>query len=232
MGLNAHFSFDVRKVKWDARGLVPVVVQDARDGRVRMLGYMNEEALRRTRETGELHLYSRSRGRLWRKGETSGHVHRVRALRLDCDGDALLALVEAEGPTCHTGSASCFDSDDARAPTPAAPFELIELTEVLGELWRVFEERRRQPRADSYVCRLLDDERLLQRKLIEEAAETALAEDAERLRAEAADLLFHLGVWLFARGVSWADVAEELRARRPQRSRGPGSGSGSGRGRG
>jgi len=177
---------------------------------------MNEEALQKTLETGELHLYSRSRGRLWRKGETSGHVHRVRELRLDCDGDALLAWVEAEGPTCHTGAASCFNAPNP----PVAPFERAGLTEV--------EARRAAPRADSYVRRLLDDERLLQRKLIEEAAETALAEDADRLRAEAADLLFHLSVWLFARGVSWADVAGELRARRSQRSRGPRSGGGRG----
>src|ERR671916_334133 len=103
------------EIAFDDRGLVPCIVQDWRTGEVLTLAYMNEEALARTRESGETHFYSRSRGELWHKGETSGNVQRVRALRVDCDGDAVLALVEPAGPACHTGERTCFHNGDATA---------------------------------------------------------------------------------------------------------------------
>ena len=110
------------EIAFDSQGLVPCVMQDARTGEVLTLAYMNEEALARTRETGEVHFWSRSRGELWHKGATSGHTQRVRALRLDCDGDALLALVEPNGPACHTGERTCFHQGTLE---PLAPHEAL-----------------------------------------------------------------------------------------------------------
>src|SRR4051794_41250384 len=109
-------------IAYDERGLVPCVIQDARTGEVLTLAYMNAEALQRTRETGELHLYSRSRGEQWHKGATSGHTQAVKALRYDCDADALLALVVPAGPACHTGERTCFHNGDL---APAAPHEVL-----------------------------------------------------------------------------------------------------------
>src|ERR687889_2513381 len=120
-------------IAYDERGLVPCVMQDARTGEVLTLAYMNAEALARTRETGELHLWSRSRGELWHKGATSGNVQRVRALRVDCDGDAVLALVEPAGPACHTGERTCFFTGDLEPPAPH---------EALPELERTIAARR------------------------------------------------------------------------------------------
>lgn len=188
---------DLDAVRWDDQGLVPVIAQDL-DGRVLMLAYANREALTKALETGTMHYWSRSRQELWRKGETSGHTQRVRSLHLDCDGDAVLARVEQRGPACHTGQPTCFG---------------VVHPNVLAELWSVFEARARRPQPDSYVNRLLADERRLRQKIGEEGVEVALAEDGA-LTAEAADLLFHLLVLLFARGRSWADVLGELERRR------------------
>jgi phosphoribosyl-ATP pyrophosphohydrolase/phosphoribosyl-AMP cyclohydrolase len=171
------------------------IVQDAVDGRVLMLAWMDDEALRLTRETGEAWFWSRSRQRLWRKGETSGNTLAVEELRDDCDGDALLLRVRAAGPACHTGSVSCF--------APA--------------LWRTVVERVRERPAGSYVAALADAgvERAAQ-KLGEEAVEAAIAATAGdgRLVAEAADVLFHLYVLLAVAGVDVAEVEAELERRR------------------
>ena len=174
--------------------LTPVIVQDAATDRVLMLAWMDEEALRRTRETGEAWFWSRSRGRLWRKGETSGNTLAVEELRDDCDGDALLLRVRPAGPTCHTGAESCF-----------APW-----------LWRRIRERALERPGGSYVVSLLDDSARAARKVGEEGVETALAgvgESDERLVEEAADLLFHLYVLLAARGLGLEQVEVELRRR-------------------
>jgi phosphoribosyl-ATP pyrophosphohydrolase/phosphoribosyl-AMP cyclohydrolase len=171
------------------------IVQDAVDGRVLMLAWMDDEALRLTRETGEAWFWSRSRQRLWRKGETSGNTLAVEELRDDCDGDALLLRVRAAGPACHTGSVSCF--------APA--------------LWRTVVERVRERPEGSYVAALADAgvERAAQ-KLGEEAVEAAIAATAGdgRLVAEAADVLFHLYVLLAVAGVDVAEVEAELERRR------------------
>ena len=176
--------------------LRPAIVQDARDGRVLMLAWMDEEALRRTRDTGEAWFWSRSRQRLWRKGETSGNVLAVEELRDDCDGDALLLRVRPAGPACHTGSTSCF--------APA--------------LWRTVVERVRERPEGSYVASLADAgvEHAAQ-KLGEEAVEAAIAATAGdgRLAAEAADVLFHLYVLLAVAGTDVAEVEDELRRRAP-----------------
>jgi phosphoribosyl-ATP pyrophosphohydrolase/phosphoribosyl-AMP cyclohydrolase len=193
---------------YDERGLVPCVVQDWSSGEVLMLAYMNEAALARTRETGELHLYSRSREELWHKGATSGNVQLVRALRTDCDADTVLALVEPAGPACHTGERTCFHRGEL---TPASPGE------VLGELERTIRERAEQRPAGSYTVELLDDPQLVGAKVMEEAEEVARAareESDERVDEEAADVIYHLLVLMHGRGRSLADAERVLDERR------------------
>jgi len=197
----------VEEIAFDERGLVPCVVQDWRTGEVLTLAYMNEEALSRTRETGEMHFFSRSRQRLWHKGETSGNVQRLRELRLDCDADALVALVEPAGPACHTGDRTCFHDGDLE-PAPH---------EALAVLERTIAARRAAPREGSYTAALLADPPRIGEKVREEADEVARAADREsdtRLREEAADVLYHLGVLLASRSLSFADAFEELNGRR------------------
>src|SRR5919205_3021429 len=139
----------MQEISYDERGLVPCVVQDWRTGEVLTLAYMNAEALRRTRETGEMHFFSRSRGELWHKGESSGNVQRVRQIRYDCDGDALVALVEPAGPACHTGERSCFYRDlegtaDPDVDAPGVPGEPTPLPyEALAALERTLISRQR-----------------------------------------------------------------------------------------
>jgi phosphoribosyl-AMP cyclohydrolase / phosphoribosyl-ATP pyrophosphohydrolase len=196
------------EIAFDDSGLVPCIVQDWASGEVLTLAYANAEAVERTRATGELHLWSRSRGELWHKGATSGNVQRVRALRLDCDGDALLALVEPAGPACHTGARSCFFTGDLDPPAPH---------EVLPGLERTLAERAADRPAGSYTVELLDDPARIGEKVREEAEEVARAareESDARVDEEAADVLYHLLVLLHARGRALADAGEVLVARR------------------
>jgi phosphoribosyl-AMP cyclohydrolase / phosphoribosyl-ATP pyrophosphohydrolase len=196
------------EIAFDERGLVPVVIQDWRTGEVLTLAYANEEAVARTRATGELHLWSRSRAELWHKGATSGNVQRVRALRLDCDGDALLALVEPAGPACHTGARTCFFTGDLEPPAPH---------EALPGLERTLDERARERPAGSYTVELLDDPPRIGAKVREEAEEVARAareEGDDRVDEEAADVLYHLTVLLHSRGRTLADAEEVLVGRR------------------
>jgi phosphoribosyl-ATP pyrophosphohydrolase/phosphoribosyl-AMP cyclohydrolase len=193
---------------YDERGLVPCVVQDAGTGEVLTLAYMNELALRRTRETGELHLWSRSRDELWHKGATSGNTQAVRALRVDCDGDALLALVEPAGPACHTGERTCFYRGELDSLSPH---------EVLPTLERTLRERERERPEGSYTVALLDDPAQIGEKVMEEAEEVARAAREEsdvRVDEEAADLLYHLLVLLRGRDRSLADAERVLDGRR------------------
>ncbi len=196
------------EIAYDDRGLVPVVIQDWTTGEVLTLAYANAEAVARTRETGELHLWSRSRNELWHKGATSGNVQRVRALRLDCDGDALLALVEPAGPACHTGERTCFHHGDLE---PAAPHE------ALPGLERTLRARAAERPAGSYTVQLLDDPPLIGAKVEEEAEEVARAareETDDRVDEEAADVLYHLTVLLHSRARSLGDAERVLLARR------------------
>ena len=199
---------DAAVIAFDPQGLVPCVIQDWRSGEVLTLAYMNEEALERTRATGELHLWSRSRQELWHKGATSGNTQAVRALRVDCDADTVLAIVEPAGPACHTGERTCFHRGDLE---PAAPHE------VLPALERVLADRAAARPEGSYTAALLADPRLIGEKVQEEAEEVARAareESDERVAEEAADVLYHLAVLLRSRGLSLADAGEVLVERR------------------
>jgi phosphoribosyl-ATP pyrophosphohydrolase/phosphoribosyl-AMP cyclohydrolase len=195
-------------IAFDENGLVPCVIQDWASGEVLTLAYMNEEALARTRETREVHLYSRSRGEQWHKGATSGNTQTVKALRFDCDLDAVLALVEPAGPACHTGARTCFHNGETGR---AAPHE------VLPGLERTIAARAAERPEGSYTAELLADPRGIGDKVQEEAEEVARAareESDERVAEEAADVLYHLAVLLRSRGLGLADAEEVLRARR------------------
>lgn len=191
---------------FDDRGLLPVVAQDAHDGRVLMVAWANRDALERTLETGRLHFWSRSRESLWMKGETSGHVLEVVSLHGDCDGDTLLARVRPAGPACHTGEATCFgDHADPRAE------------DTLPAVWATLRDRAATRPPDSYTVRLLDDPNLRVKKLGEETAELiqALVQgDAPRATEEAADLLYHALAGLLAAGATLDDLLAELESRR------------------
>jgi phosphoribosyl-ATP pyrophosphohydrolase/phosphoribosyl-AMP cyclohydrolase len=186
---------------------VPCVIQDWRSGEVLTLAYMNAEALQRTRDTGEMHLYSRSRDELWHKGATSGNTQAVKALRYDCDADAVLALVEPAGPACHTGERTCFFTGDLGT----APHE------ALPGLERTLKDRQANPTEGSYTAALLADPARIGEKVQEEAEEVVRAareESDERVAEEAADVLYHLAVLLRSRGLSLADAEEVLLDRR------------------
>ncbi|HVS29606.1 MAG TPA: bifunctional phosphoribosyl-AMP cyclohydrolase/phosphoribosyl-ATP diphosphatase HisIE [Solirubrobacteraceae bacterium] len=199
---------DDSKVAYDEHGLVPCVVQDWRTGEVLTVAYMNADALARTRQTGEMHFFSRSRSALWHKGETSGNTQAVRAIRYDCDADTLLALVEPAGPACHTGERTCFHAGELDPPAPH---------EALPALERVLEQRARDRPSDSYTTTLLEDPPRIGDKLREEAEEASRAaadESDDRLAEEAADVLYHLSVLLRSRGLSLADAYAVLNDRR------------------
>jgi phosphoribosyl-ATP pyrophosphohydrolase/phosphoribosyl-AMP cyclohydrolase len=225
--------FEPAAVRFGSEGLVPAVVQDVADGAVLMVAYVDAEALAATLATGEVHFHSRSRGRLWRKGETSGNVLHLRGIALDCDGDALLLSVDPAGPTCHRGTRSCFDpaprpgeamvdARPANRPTPQG-FAWLE------ELWSTIVARAATRPAGSYTTSLLDGGvDAVGRKLTEEATEVLLAAKddatAERtgadrtgsraaLAGEAADLLYHALVLLAERGLAPATVLDVLRGR-------------------
>jgi len=196
------------QITYDERGLVPVVVQDWNTGEVLTLAYANAESIDRTRETGELHLWSRSRRELWHKGATSGNTQAVRALRLDCDGDTLLALVEPAGPACHTGARTCFHDGELEPPAPH---------EALPGLERTLRDRVADRPEGSYTVELLDDPLRTGEKVMEEAEEVARAAREEpdgRVDNEAADLLYHLTVLLHGRGRALGDAERVLLERR------------------
>jgi phosphoribosyl-AMP cyclohydrolase / phosphoribosyl-ATP pyrophosphohydrolase len=191
---------DASQIRWDERGLVPCVVQDWRTGEVLTLAYMNAEALERTQDTGEMHFFSRSRQELWHKGATSGNVQTLKALRYDCDADAVLALVEPAGPACHTGERTCFFTGDTGVEAPFA---------VLPGLERTIAARASDRPSGSYTVELLDDPARAGAKVQEEAEEVVRAareESDARVAEEAADVLYHLAVLLRGRGLSLADA--------------------------
>lgn len=197
-------SLDIDTLAWDKQdGLLPAIVQDAETYRVLMLGYMNREALAKTLETGQVTFFSRSKGRLWTKGESSGHVLSLVAIETDCDADTLLVQARPHGPTCHLGTTSCF---------PNAPGD------VLGELDALIRRREAERPPGSYTTKLFESgiKRMAQ-KVGEEGVETALgalADDDEGFLGEAGDLLYHLIVLLRARGFSLEDAKRVLKARR------------------
>jgi len=199
---------DVTRLDWSkGDGLLPVVVQHWRSGEVLMLGYMNAEALEQTRREGTVTFYSRSKQRLWTKGESSGHVLALKSIRVDCDADTLLIQAEPQGPTCHLGTSSCF-GESAQAGPPLG---------FLGELDALIERRHVERPKGSYTTSLFEGGiRRIAQKVGEEGVETALAavaQDDAELLGEAADLVFHLAVALRARGLGLTDVARLLAER-------------------
>jgi phosphoribosyl-ATP pyrophosphohydrolase/phosphoribosyl-AMP cyclohydrolase len=209
-------------VKLDAQGLVPVIAQESDTGMVRMFAWANREALAATAATGFAHFYSRSRGALWKKGESSGHTLAVREIRLDCDGDVVLYRVDPQGPSCHTGATSCFfravgekDGGDGALITDDGPPDPPAL--IVSRVAAIIARRKRERPEKSYVVSLLDaglDK--VTGKILEEArelAEALPAGDQAHTAHEAADLLFHMLVGLEAAGVPADAVFDELRRR-------------------
>ena len=202
----SNINFD--EIRFDERGLIPAIVQDAATREVLTLAYMNRESLARTVETKQTWFWSRSRNQLWHKGETSGNTQEVIDVALDCDADAIIVMVKPAGPACHTGAVSCFDTGKQQ---PA-------LGPLLDQLYELIQSRERERPPGSYTTYLFAEglDKIL-KKVGEESAETIIAaknDDDARLTAEAADLLYHLLVLLVARGVSLADIAQELASRR------------------
>jgi phosphoribosyl-AMP cyclohydrolase / phosphoribosyl-ATP pyrophosphohydrolase len=210
------------EIEFDQRGLAPCIVQDFTSGEVLMLAYVSAQSLEMTLETGDLHFHSRSRDELWRKGETSGNFMHLRQLRYDCDGDAVVAMVDPTGPACHTGQRSCFyrevlGSASIRKDAPPAPGEPFPVThEALSSLERTLRDRALERPDGSYTVKLLNDSELMSAKIEEEAEEVIRAgreESDQRVAEEAADLLYHLSVLLVSRGVPQSAVMEVLNAR-------------------
>ncbi len=196
-------------LKFDKNGLLPVVVQDYRTGEVRMFAWANKEAIEKTLQTGYAHYYSRSRGGLWKKGETSGNLQRVIEIRLDCDEDAVLYVVEQVGEACHTGERNCFFRDiEGERIKRVLPFETLQ------RLQEVIRQRIEEKRENSYTYRLYQEgeDRILQ-KFGEEAIESLIAlknSKFEEIRAELADMLYHMVLMLTVRGMDVSEVFEEL----------------------
>ena len=200
------------EIRFDERGLIPAIVQNAANREVLTLAYMNRESLQRTIETKQTWFWSRSRNELWHKGATSGNTQEVVSLALDCDRDAIIVLVNPAGPACHTGAVSCFDV--GTRPDDLGP--------LLDHLYELIQSRQRERPAGSYTTYLFDEglDKIL-KKLGEESAETIIAaknDDDERLTAEVSDLVYHLLVLLVARGVNLNEIAAELGQRRKGQS--------------
>ena len=212
--------FEIDNLKFDERGLIPAIVQDAATNEVLMLAYMNAESLRRTVETNETWFWSRSRKELWHKGASSGNTQQVIDIRSDCDGDTLLIRVEPAGPACHTGARTCFQNE---SDPPEQSFD--DSTESLGSLldglYSLIATRKAERPEGSYTTKLFDEglKRILA-KVDEESQETIAAgreESDQRLVEETSDLLYHLLVLLVQRGVTLDQIRDELAKRRGKR---------------
>jgi phosphoribosyl-ATP pyrophosphohydrolase/phosphoribosyl-AMP cyclohydrolase len=206
-----HQAIPVDEIRYDERGLVPAIVQDYLDGTVLMMAWMNQESLQKTLDTGDTWFWSRSRSQLWHKGETSGHLQKVRSLRYDCDSDALLVTVEQIGDiACHTGERSCFHQVDGSKEAPPA--------DTLSQVFEVIRDRRDNPVESSYTCKLFagGDNKIL-KKIGEESAEVVMAckdDDKDAIAGEVADLFYHSLVALAHHGVDLKDVYRKLQQRR------------------
>ena len=207
---------ELDEIAFSPDGLIPAIAQDAGTGEVLMLAWMNREALEKTIGTGRAHYYSRSRAKLWLKGETSGQFQSVREILRDCDSDAILLKIDQTGAACHTGNRSCFYRDIAGSEvTPDAD---ENVSDILTELQRVIEDRRANPKEGSYTNYLFDKgiDKML-KKVGEESAEIIIAAknpDQGDLIGEIADMMFHVSVVMAERGISWRDVCAELESRR------------------
>lgn len=211
----------IDKIRFDEKGLVPVICQDVHAKKVRMLAYMNKEALEKTLETGRAHYYSRSRKKLWLKGETSGHYQYVKRMDVDCDGDTLLLQIEqVGGVSCHTGHATCFYQSytlENEKFEEEEKGQKLQGDEMLTHLYQTILERKERPKEGSYTNYLLDQgENKILKKIGEEATEVIIAakeQQPEGLVGEIADLMYHLSVLMVDKKVNWDDVAEELTKR-------------------
>lgn len=196
-------------MKYDAHGLMPAVVQDAVTGEVLMVAWVNEESYQLTLETGYTHFWSRSRKKIWKKGEESGNVQKVVSIQKDCDSDTLLIRVEQTGVACHTGTPSCF--------TEVVYGDVSRTSSILPELKRVIDARRDNPSEDSYTCKLMADETKMLKKIIEEAGEFTLAVkdgDSKEMVWELSDLIYHTMVAVSKTGMSMEEVYAKLSERR------------------
>ncbi len=203
-------------VRFDEKGLVPAIIQDAGTKEVLTLAYMNEESLAKTIETGETWFYSRSRKELWHKGATSGNTQTVVSINYDCDQDALLVLVYPKGPACHTGAISCFSERGFKGTSSLADYQILQSLE------KVIVDRERERPEGAYTTYLFEKgvDKIL-KKVGEEAAEVIIAaknRDSEELRWEAADLLYHLQVLLVEQGLPFKEVLRTLEERHKDRS--------------
>ncbi len=208
----------LERIKFDQQGLVPAIVQDATNGTVLMLAYMNRESLAKTLETGTTWFYSRSRQELWNKGATSGHVQTVKELLYDCDGDTLLVKVEQTGAACHEGTYSCFSRRFGETESTLTERPQVLGAAVLPELFAVLEDRRKNPQEGSYTSSLFakGEDRIL-KKIGEEAAETIIAaknHSQGEVIYEMADLWYHCLVLLAAHNISLSALMDELAKRR------------------
>lgn len=219
----------IETLKFDEKGLIPAIIQDTKSGKVLMMAYMNKEALLKTLETGKTWFYSRSRQKLWNKGETSGNYQIVKEIYLDCDNDCLLIQVEQQGVACHTGFPSCFHraiekiNNQEEIGNPSSELPAYSLSAFLSELFEVIKRRKTEAPDNSYTVKLFREgkEKIL-RKISEETTEVLLAslknqnsiEDKKHLCWEMADLLYHLMVLLCEEEIDWNDVLLELKRRR------------------
>ena len=199
---------EIPKLNYDDKGLVPVIVQDYRTNEVLMLAYSNEEAVRLMYETGYTHFWSRSRQKMWKKGEESGHVQKIKSIEADCDADTLLVRVDQTGPACHTGHPSCFFTTVEGSTCDTAA--------IIPELIRTIKDRKENPSEESYTCKLFSNENKMCKKIVEEAAEVVLAvrdHDKEEIASETADLIYHTLVALVKEDVDLGLIYRELTER-------------------
>jgi len=206
---------DLEAIRFDDAGLVPAIVQDAQSGAVLTLAYMNRESLALTVKTGQTWFWSRSRQKLWKKGETSGNTQEVVEIKIDCDNDAIVLLVNPAGPACHTGAMTCFHNsiDDNQS----GPREIVAASDTLSRLYQLIEQRRRERPAGSYTTYLFNEglDKIL-KKVGEESTESIIAaknEEPARLVSEVADLTFHLLVMLVEKGITLEQIKTELASR-------------------
>ena len=207
----------LKELKFDEKGLIPAVVQNSVTGEVLMVAYMNAEAVEKTIESGRATFWSRSRGELWTKGETSGNYMFVEEIRVDCDGDCLLIKASPAGPACHTGNRSCFFRKAEGGKLSEAPEEEAH-SDILTRLTALTLDRKKNPQKGSYTNYLFDkgEDKIL-KKVGEEAAEVVIAgknRSQDEIIYESADLLYHMTVMLVDNGLTWEDIFEELERRR------------------